>query len=97
QGHIEFFLCCSDDLDDPDWVVTQECFNRHPLNRASDDSFNSPVDTDYPGRYYVDPPCRIDETDQTRPYLGGGVLDDGHVTHMRYVLPDITCGHAVLQ
>lgn len=40
---------------------------------------------------------RIDETDQTRPYLGGGVLDDGHVTHMRYVLPDITCGHAVLQ
>ena len=58
QGHIEFFLCCSDDLDDPDWVVTQECFNKYPLNRAEDDSFNSPVDTVYPGRYYVDPPCR---------------------------------------
>lgn len=41
--------------------------------------------------------CRVDETDQTRPYLGGGVLDDGVVMHMRYVLPDIACEHAVLQ
>ena len=39
---------------------------------------------------------RIDETDQTRPDLGG-VLDEGVVNHMRYKLPDITCGHAVLQ
>lgn len=40
---------------------------------------------------------RIDETDQTRPYLGGGVLDDGVVMHMRYVLPEIACDHAILQ
>ena len=40
--------------------------------------------------------CRKSETDQTRPKLEG-VLNDGHVTHMRYKLPDISCDHAVLQ
>lgn len=61
QGHIEFFLCCSDDMDDPNGVVTQSCLNKHPLDRAEDDSFNSPVDPAYPGRYYIDPPCRFEQ------------------------------------
>ncbi|CAM9090943.1 unnamed protein product, partial [Laminaria digitata] len=95
-GHIEFFLCCTSDMKNPSGVVTQSCFNKYPLDRAEDDSFNSPVDPNYPGRYYIDPPCRKDETDQTRPKLEG-VLNDGHVTHMRYKLPDISCDHAVLQ
>lgn len=93
---MEFFVCCSADLENPDGVVTQSCFNKYPLDRAPDDSFNSPVDPAYPGRYILDPPCRKDETDQTRPELEG-VLNDGSVMHMRYQLPDITCEHAVLQ
>lgn len=53
KGHIEFFLCDAADLEDPvNGVVTQECFNKHPLNRAADDDFNSPVDPNYTGRYY---------------------------------------------
>jgi len=53
KGHIEFFLCDAADLDDPvGGVVTQECFNKHPLNRAADDDYNSPVDSNFPGRYY---------------------------------------------
>ena len=53
KGHIEFFLCDAADLEDPvNGVVTQECFNKHPLVRAADDDFNSPVDPNYTGRYY---------------------------------------------
>lgn len=96
QGHVEYFLCCAADLDDPDGVVTQSCFNKHPLDRAEDDSFNSPVDTNYPGRFYIDPPCRGAEVDQTRPELEG-VLNEGNVAHVRYKLPDIVCEHAILQ
>ncbi|CAM9974029.1 unnamed protein product, partial [Pylaiella littoralis] len=94
-GHMEFFLCCTSDLDDPDGVAKQSCFNKYPLDRADDDSYNSPVDPDYPGRYYVDPPCRGGEVDQTRPELQG-VLNDGNVMHMRYKLPNIECDHAIL-
>lgn len=55
---MEYFLCDTKDMDDPDGVPKQSCFNKYPLNRADDDDFNSPVDKDYPGRYYIDPPCR---------------------------------------
>ena len=34
QGHLEFFLCDTSDLDDPEGRVTQGCFNMHPLDRA---------------------------------------------------------------
>ncbi|CAM9480330.1 unnamed protein product [Sphacelaria rigidula] len=97
-GHIEFFLCDTGDMADPNGVVTQECFNTYPLDRALDDSFNSPVDLDYPGRYYIDPPCRgaTGETDQERPEMDG-VLNEGYINHMRYQLPDITCERCVLQ
>lgn len=95
---MEFFLCDTSDMDDPDGVVTQACLNKHPLDRASDDSYNSPVDTDYPGRYYVDPQCRgvEGETDQERPDMEG-VLADGYINHMRYQLPNITCDRCILQ
>lgn len=53
KGHMEFFLCDAADLEDPvNGVVTQECFNMHPLDRAADDDYNSPVDLNFPGRYY---------------------------------------------
>lgn len=39
----------------------------------------------------MDPP----EVDQTRPELSG-VLMDGTVMHMRYVMPEITCTHCIL-
>eukprot|EP00752_Nemacystus_decipiens_P008718 g7780.t1 len=96
-GHIEFNLCDAADLEDPvNGVVTQECFNMHPLDRAADDDFNSPVDTNYPGRYYVDPECRVAEVDQTKPSDHGAA--GGQVAHMRYQLPaEVTCTRCILQ
>eukprot|EP00903_Cladosiphon_okamuranus_P020682 g18991.t1 len=97
-GHFEFLLCDTDSLDDPDGVPKQSCFNEYPLDRADDDDFNSPIDPNFPGRYYADPPCRGEtgETDQTRPELGPGLMK-GTVNHMRYKLPDgLTCKHCIL-
>lgn len=52
QGHLEFFICNADEMEDPDGVPTQGCFNKHPLTRAPGDDDNSPIDPAYPGRYY---------------------------------------------
>ncbi|CAM9477545.1 unnamed protein product [Ectocarpus fasciculatus] len=97
-GHLEFAICDAADLDDPDGVVTQECFNMHPLTRAPDDGDASPIDPDYTGRYYVDPPCRADETEQNFNHFN---LPDGpgesYSVKMRYVLPDIECSHCILR
>lgn len=80
-------------MEDPDGVLTQGCLNKHPLTRAAGDSVNSPIDPDFPGRYYVDPKCRAEEVDQTKP----DGAEDGQVMHMRYQLPDITCERCILQ
>ncbi|CAM9912712.1 unnamed protein product, partial [Laminaria digitata] len=93
QGHCEFSICNTADLDDPNGVTTQECFNMHPLTRASDDSSASPIDPNYSGRYYVDPECRASETEQSKP----NAAPDGYNIKMRYVLPDVECEHCVLQ
>ncbi|CAM9970743.1 unnamed protein product, partial [Hapterophycus canaliculatus] len=90
-GHCEFFICNTDELEDPDGLPTQECFNKHPLTRASDDGGASPIDPNYPGRYYVDPECRKDETEQSSNSV------DGYNIKMRYVLPEIECEHCILQ
>ena len=45
-------MCNTDEMDDPDGLPTQECFNKHPLDRAPDDGAASPIDPNYPGRYY---------------------------------------------
>ncbi|CAB1100464.1 unnamed protein product [Ectocarpus sp. CCAP 1310/34] len=92
-GHCEFFLCNADEMDDPDGVPTQECFNRYPLTRAADDGNASPIDPNYPGRYYVDPECRAGETEQGSPEGA----PKGYNIKMRYVLPDIECDRCVLQ
>ncbi|CAM9926078.1 unnamed protein product, partial [Hapterophycus canaliculatus] len=73
---------------------TQECFNRYPLTRAPDANAASPIDPNYPGRYYPDPPCRKDETEQN---VSEWVPADPYNVRMRYLLPDIECEHCVLQ
>lgn len=93
QGHLEFFICNADN--DPDGIPTQECFNEYPLTRAEGDDYNSPVDPNFPGRYYCDPTCRgkTGEVDQTKPLHA----ISGENMIMRYVLPDIECSHCILQ
>ncbi|CAM9420102.1 unnamed protein product [Ectocarpus sp. 6 AP-2014] len=93
-GHLEFFICDTQDLDDPDDVATQECFNKYPLTRSEGDGVNSPIDPNYPGRYYADPPCRENETEQDYDWRAGG----GYVMTMNYDLPEnLVCEHCVLQ
>lgn len=95
QGHLEFFICNADDLPGgPDSAVTQGCFNRYPLDRAADDGDASPIDPNHRGRYYVDPPCRAFETDQTMVPGAQG----GDVVTARYQLPEgLTCAHCTIQ
>lgn len=95
QGHLEFFICNPADLDSgTSSVPKQECFNTNPLTRAEGDSANSPIDPDYPGRYYVDPPCKGAEGSEVLP----DGAQDGYVLNMQYQLPQgLTCDHCVLQ
>ncbi|CAN0252453.1 unnamed protein product, partial [Ectocarpus fasciculatus] len=93
-GHCEFFVCNTADMADPDGVPTQECFNMHPLTRADDDGDASPIDPNYPGRYYVDPECRAGETEQSSE---DDNTIEGYNIKMRYVLPDMECEHCILQ
>ncbi|CAN0061871.1 unnamed protein product [Ectocarpus sp. 4 AP-2014] len=92
-GHLEFFICNA--YNDPDAIPTQECFNQYPLTRAEGDDDNSPIDPNFPGRYYCDPTCRGEEgeVDQTKPLHA----ISGENMKMRYVLPDIECSHCILQ
>ncbi len=78
-------------MEDPDGVPTQECFNKYPLDRAADDGDASPIDENYYGRYYLDPECRAEYTDQESNEV------EGYNVKMRYVLPDIECKHCILQ
>ncbi|CBJ29815.1 EsV-1-166 [Ectocarpus siliculosus] len=74
-----------------------ECLNMHPLTRALDDGDASPIDPDYSGRYYVDPPCRLNDTDQNfnKGNMPSGDGYDPYSIKMRYLLPDIECSHCV--
>eukprot|EP00904_Undaria_pinnatifida_P014036 jgi/Undpi1/9763/HiC_scaffold_27.g12219.m1 len=94
-GHLEYFICDSKDLEDgTDSAVTQECFNKHPLSRAADDADASPIDPNHPGRYFLDPPCRATETDQTK--TDGA--NAGYVATGRFQLPDgLSCTHCTIQ
>ncbi|CAM9323844.1 unnamed protein product [Discosporangium mesarthrocarpum] len=94
-GHLEFFICDANDLDDPDGPVTQSCLNQYPLDRAEDDKESSPIDPAHRGRYFLDPACRASETDQT---LIPAEVYGGQVSTMRYKLPnDLTCSRCILQ
>ena len=98
QGHFEFFLCDTQDLEDPDGVVTQECLNTYPLTRVAK-SNEGPVDPAYPGRYFPDPPCRadtgeIEQVSYQNPASRFAGEPNGRAT---YRFPDIECEHCVLQ
>eukprot|EP00903_Cladosiphon_okamuranus_P006095 g6005.t1 len=93
-GHMEFFLCDTEDLVNPNGVVTQNCLNKYPLTRAYNRNDASAIDPNFPGRYYVDPPCRADEVDQD---VSDNFPDGSYNIKMRYKLPDIECTHCVLQ
>ncbi|CAM9538431.1 unnamed protein product, partial [Choristocarpus tenellus] len=94
-GHLEYFICDANDLDDPDEPVTQECFNKYPLSRSLDDGAASPIDPAHLGRYFLDPPCRTSETDQIVRPEGDF---SGQVSTMHYVLPaGLTCERCILQ
>ncbi|CAM9875438.1 unnamed protein product, partial [Ectocarpus sp. 13 AM-2016] len=95
-GHMEFLLCDIGDLDDPDGVVEQECFNKYPLTRAYNAEDASTIDPNFPGRYYVDPPCRVDEVDG-QDFNDSFIPSTPYNVKMRYNLPDIECEHCVLQ
>ena len=94
---MEFFVCDANDLEDPDGVVTQECFNKHPLNRAPYTGTGSPIDPNYPGRYHVDPPCRKEEEVEQNITDIYRDSEEPYNIKMSYVLPDIECEHCVLQ
>lgn len=96
KGHYEYLLCNTADLDNPDGVVTEDCLNQYPLNRVYDGPEDSPVDPDFPGRYYADAGCLHAERDQTDLFPPGAPR--GHINVQKYQLPaGLTCEHCVLR
>ena len=87
-------MCNADDMTDPNGVVTQGCFNMHPLDRAADDDTASRIDPNHVGRYFLDPTCRSSETNQSMPE--GAFSSD--VVIARYQLLDwLTCSLCIVQ
>jgi len=56
RGHFEFRMCDSAKLSDPK-EVTWACLSQNLLKRVSVPGEVSPVDTNHPERYYLDPEC----------------------------------------
>lgn len=52
KGHIEVKAC---PMTDTSSVASQACFDAHPLEFVSDEIYNAPKDTNYPGRAYLAP------------------------------------------
>lgn len=99
QGHIEMSIC---DTGGSNGVPTQECFNKYPLDRAMSDGDASPIDSNYPGRYYVDPPCRGEKGEVDQDFYKEDLRDVGTTTpyrmFARFRLPDgLTCSRCILQ
>eukprot|EP00903_Cladosiphon_okamuranus_P005740 g5696.t1 len=99
-GHVEMSICdTSDENLNPGGVPTQECFNQYPLIRDPDDD-SSPIDPNYPGRYYVQPRCRSNETDQDHGLYDERMHDiyGAYSMLMKYKLPEgLTCDQCVVQ
>jgi hypothetical protein len=88
-GHFEFYICNKDDLKNPQDGITQECLYKYQLLRDDTVETISPVDQNYPHRYYLEPPECMEH--QTFPY-------PGYKTTVFYKLPhDLFCDHCVLQ
>lgn len=91
-GHIELNLCDASGMEDS--KVTDECLSKYPLTRAPAE-MEPPIDPLHPGRYFLDPPCRAEETDQS---FDTGGAEGGDIVTMTFNLPkDLTCERCVLQ
>lgn len=88
---MEVFICNPADVGDE---LVQDCFNQNPLTRVERNTYKSPIDPDFPGRFYVIPRCVSKEDDPHD--LPQGV--DGYVMLLEYQLPEgLVCEHCVLQ
>ncbi|CAM9777643.1 unnamed protein product [Ectocarpus sp. 8 AP-2014] len=91
-GHIELNLCDASGAEDAE--VTHECLSKYPLDRAPAE-MEPPIDPLHPGRYFLDPPCRSAETDQS---FDTGGAEGGDIVTMTFKLPPVlTCDRCVLQ
>ena len=91
-GHIELNLCDASGMEDAE--VTHECLSKYPLTRAPAE-MEPPIDPLHPGRYFLDPPCRAAETDQS---FDTGGAEGGDIVTMTFNLPEsLTCERCVLQ
>ncbi|CAM9236637.1 unnamed protein product [Ectocarpus sp. 8 AP-2014] len=91
-GHIELNLCDASGLEDAE--ATHECLSKYPLDRAPAE-MEPPIDPLHPGRYFLDPPCRSAETDQS---FDTGGAEGGDIVTMTFQLPPaLTCDRCVLQ
>lgn len=88
HGYFEFFVCDRNDLANPETdKITQKCLLKHQLLRSPNDPSESPYDSNYPGRYYLDPKC-------SKKFNANG---QGFVS-MKYLIPEnLECEHCVLQ
>ena len=93
-GHIELNLCDATGMEDAE--ITHECVSKYPLTRARAE-LEPPIDPLHPGRYFLDPPCRAAETDQSfESELGGA--QTGDIVTMTFMLPEnLVCERCVLQ
>ena len=91
-GHIELNLCDASGMEDSE--VSHECLSEYPLDRAPAE-MEPPIDPLHPGRYFLDPPCRAAETDQS---FDTGGAEGGDAVTMTFKLPPVlTCERCVLQ
>lgn len=88
HGWFEFYVCDKSDLADPAGRITQACLNKHKLLRSQSDPLNeSPIDPEYPGRFYMYPKCHMSLNADGQGYM-----------RIKYDLPrDLNCDHCVLQ
>jgi hypothetical protein len=78
MGWWQFYLCDKGD------ELSQTCLNKIMLHRDPHDPSISPVDPNFPGRYYIIPTCYGTEMSMNQT--------------VRYKLPEgLTCPHCVLQ
>ncbi|CAM9995942.1 unnamed protein product, partial [Ectocarpus sp. 12 AP-2014] len=89
-GHLGFFLCKTSD----DETLTHECFNEYSLDRVESPD-EPPIDPVHPGRYFLDPPCRESEADQSGVPPGA---QGAQIVTATYKLPNgVTCDRCAIQ
>jgi len=98
RGHFEFFICDASELNGGQ--VTQECLMKNRLIRAEDPNARSPIDPQYPHRYYIEPKCagNHDRDVSFDSKLSENGYGHGQRMLMKYSLPsDLACEHCILQ